>query len=75
MAWPGNALHGIGYGMADMAWYTAWPGVHGMVCVMAWYALWHCGHGMVYGMPGGDRICYMVWPVEHVMVYGMAWRA
>ena len=66
MLWPGEAWHGIWYGLAGMALEKVWPGGHGIVYGMArkWYMV----------KPGG-MAWYMVWPGGHGMAYSKAWRA
>ena len=62
------ASHGIWYGLAGLACYKVWPGVHRVVL---WYGL---GPGMGNGMalPASHGI---VGPGGHRMVYSVAWRA
>ena len=61
LAWPGNAWHGIWYGLAGMAWYMAKPG-------FAW-------HDIRYGIV--DMAWYMVRPGLRAsyFIYGTTWRA
>ena len=46
MAWPGNAWHGIWYGLADMACYMVWYDLADMIL----YMVWPGEHVMVYDM-------------------------
>ena len=56
-----------------LAWYMAWPGVHGMVYGMALWA-WHgilsgisgIAYGIWYGLLGLE--CYMVCSDRHTIV-------
>ena len=66
VAWPGNAWHGIRYGIVGKAWYMVRPDGHHMVYGMALWIWRGIRHGLA-GIPW-----YMLWAVAHGMVYGMA---